>query len=216
MSAAVGRAIGVGANNFHVPTWPRGSHAFLQEPAVPADGPPCADTRYEVGNQTTCLLPNLRPGGFIVSGGIGRVIELHGSPCARCPGGNPRCHGACVLRRFRRRVPVREDHSGAVVVQRGKLLLGDRVARNHHHRVSGQVSDEGEPDPGVARRTFHNRGARLQFARPFRRPNHTQRGAVLDGTTRVFGLKLDVDGAAQTVTQRLQLHQRSVTHFVQD
>ena len=171
-AAGVDRARGVGADHLH------GRVLLLEVPPDAADGAAGAHAGDEVGDPALGLLPDLGTGLLVVGPRVVRVGVLVGLPGAGLAGEpvGDVVVGVGVLGRHRRRA---DDDLGAVGLQHVALVLADLVGADEDALVPLGLRHHREPDPGVARRRFDDRAARLELARGLGGLDHPGRDAVL-------------------------------------
>ncbi len=88
-------------------------------------------------------------------------------------------------------------HLGAVRAQQRHLLVAHLVGHHEDARVAALGGDDGETNPGVARRGLHDHTARLQQAVALGGVDHGDGGTILDAPTGVEQLDLGKQVARQ-------------------
>ncbi len=171
--AGVDRPLGVGADDLHVGV------LVLQVPPHPRDRAARADAGDEVGHPAGRLLPDLGAGRRHVRRRILGVVVLAGlEPTRRLRRDaiGHRVVGLGVVGCHRRGA---DDDLGTVGPQQADLLLAHLVGHDEDAVVAAAGGDDGQPDPGVARRRFDDRSAGEELAVTFRCVEHGQRRPVL-------------------------------------
>src|SRR5438105_2971394 len=142
-----------------------------------------ADRAGEAVDATARLLPAVRRGAAIVAFGVRHVVPLVGPERAHllC---QPFTHVDIVvgiLVRHRRHLAQLR----ATKPQHVLLLLALRVRDDDERTVTTRVTDEREPDAGVAGSAFDDETAGLQHAALLRIQYEKQSSAILDRAARI-------------------------------
>ena len=168
---------------------------------MPARVPPVPTAQMKPSTLPSVWLPDFRAGGLVVDLPVRYIVELlrpDGAPLASLRGkflGHSAGDVDVVVR-------VLVGHGGdlaqvgAAHAQHVLLFLGLGFGDDDHRAVTARLADQGEPDAGIARRSFDDDTAGLQLAVTLRVANDGPGRPVLDGTARVEELGLAQDLAA--------------------
>ena len=105
-------------------------------------------------------------------GGVGKLGDEKG---ARDFAGEARGDVLIVFRVTLAHVRARETHIDAEAAQVLDFLARHLVGHHQHKAIAFEDADLGEPEPGIARSSFHDHAAGLQPPVLFRRLDHGQR-----------------------------------------
>ena len=107
---------------------------------------------------------------------------------------------------------VRADdlHFGAESAHMINFFLRHLVGNNQQHPVTLRACHQGQTETGIAGGGFNDGAAGLQFSIPFRRLDHGQGHAILNGAGRVLVLQFHEELARARVHAG-DLHQRRLT-----
>ena len=104
------------------------------------------------------------------------------------------CHLDALLDTFADVVAVvNETHLSAVLADQHTAFLADRVRHDDDDFIALHGAHKGQSDALVAAGGFHDDGVGADDALFFRRFDHLERGAGLDGTADIEALELDED-----------------------
>ena len=171
----------------------------LQIAGDAGDGAARTDARDEGVDLTLHLLEDLRAGRLEVGLGVGVVGELVDEIAARNLLGQALGHVGIVFWVAVRHVRTGQAHIGAHGAQVLDLLFRHLVGDDQQDVIALLLADQSKGQAGIARRGFHDGAARLQPARVFRRLDHRQGDAVLDGAAGVLALQLQEQAAGACV-----------------
>ena len=185
---AVQRTVRLHPDETHVPIH------LLQISPYADEGPGGPETRHEVRNRPGSLLPDLRTRRFEVGPPVRLVVVLVEIPILARLRGRQRFRGS--LRAVGPLGRRREDELGSIRRQDPPAFEA-QVRRNaQRDAISFGGPEHRERDPGVPGRRVEEDLVSAQ-ARPFRCPQHSERGAVLHAAARIapFDLSVQADAA---------------------
>ena len=200
------RALRIGEHQLDV------RRVLLEERRQPADRAAGADAEHDGIEPLRHLLPDFRPGRFLVRLGIVGIAELVDEVSAGALGDR----GAeilVVLRVTLRDVGAREHDFRAHRAQVEDLLLAHLVGQHQDQPIALLRGDQRQTKTGVAGGRFDDRAAGLEVAALLGLLDHRQADAVLDGAAgiRVFELQ---EQLARPGIEAVELqHRRLADHF---
>ena len=183
---------------------------LLEIAAGAADGAAGADTRHEDIHMALGVPPDLRPGGFIVGGGVGGVIKLAGDEAAGdLPGQLFRLGYRTGHAAFRHQHQLRP-----VSLQQGTALRAHGGRHGEDHPIALGDGHGRKADAGVAGGGLDDRSAGLQHAGGLRLTQHLQGHPVLGASGGVAALQLGQNDGLQPAGTNVMINgkQRRIAH----
>ena len=185
------------------------------EPADPGDRAAGADAA-DNGIHIAChLRENLWASAGLVRLRIGRIAELVGPPGAGNFPDQARRNLLVVIGMALVDVGPGQADVGAQGFQVENLLLAHLVRHNQDAAVASEDADQGEAEPGVARRRLDDRTAGLELAGFFCGPDHRERDPVLDRTAGILAFQFE-EQAARSGIEAGGFDQRRIADQVED